>query len=493
MGEVIEMMTLGDAVDALGIDELDVTNDGKWIIEKSDDEDHALVALELLREKYTNGEVDLLPIFAEGGWWAYSIPHGVWEEVEANEIERVILRIKRRAVYVVKDGHLRPTLTSARVASIMKMMCMIRSDENFFKGATNGAAFRNLSLIFASDKDQPQRRQHHPDNRLRAYYDFDLKPESTCPKWLEFLDQVFECDRDKAQKIAMVQEFIGCTLRGEATLYQRVLMLIGEGSNGKSVLCDVVSMLFEQNKCCVPPQQLSNRENRASLVGARLNLVSDMPVKGFKDSDGFKLAVAGDELSARRLFAQETVFRPTAGHLYSANQLPTVPDLTHGFFRRFLFVTFNRTFHESERRPRLEMLREFREELPGITLWALRGARALAERGGYDLAPSSVHMSDKWSAENNTVKQFFLDACTLAEPTFLPDDVGDDWVAARDAYKDYQKWADFNGYKVCSAKTFTDRLLKLPSVEAKRQGGTVFYNFKIKGHTQWGNPQFNLF
>ena len=70
---------------------------------------------------------------------------------------------------------------------------------------------------------------HAPEHRARFAYPFDYTPDSRCPKLDAFLEQLFADVVDtfeRDMRINLLQEFIGACLVGEATRYQRYLILL---------------------------------------------------------------------------------------------------------------------------------------------------------------------------------------------------------------------------------------------------------------------------
>lgn len=74
---------------------------------------------------------------------------------------------------------------------------------------------------------------------------------------------------------------------------QLMTWFVGDGSNGKSVLLDVIRALIgETNITAVALSDLSNKFSRAHTAGKTLNICSDLPAKAV--SDGYiKAMVAG--------------------------------------------------------------------------------------------------------------------------------------------------------------------------------------------------------
>ena len=144
-------------------------------------------------------------------------------------------------------------------------------------------------------------------------------------------------------------QFVGACLLGIAWRYQKCIVLIGEGANGKSTLIDILRALFEASKvAAIPPNKLTDQYYVAELVGKVINLCAETPKSELRDSDKFKSVVTGDWTSGRAPYKPVAHFQPIAGHMFGCNTLPGTDDQSKGFWRRFVVVTFNRVFAEHE-------------------------------------------------------------------------------------------------------------------------------------------------
>ncbi|UCG88036.1 MAG: hypothetical protein JSW71_05685, partial [Gemmatimonadota bacterium] len=99
-----------------------------------------------------------------------------------------------------------------------------------------------------------------------------LGDSARCPRWLEFLDEIFDSD---AQLIHFVQKAVGYSLTGD-TREQCLFILYGTGANGKSTFLEVLrSMLGEYamqsdfNAFLVNRSHDGPRNDVARLAGAR--------------------------------------------------------------------------------------------------------------------------------------------------------------------------------------------------------------------------------
>jgi putative DNA primase/helicase len=165
--------------------------------------------------------------------------------------------------------------------------------------------------------------------------------------------------------------------------------------------------------CCVPPQSMSNDYFAESLAGKRMNIVNEMPQGEVVASEKFKNVVSGELTSGRPIGKRPVQYRPTAGHLFSANRLPSVTDQSTGFWRRVAVIRFSRTIPADERIRDLGHLMA-KQEGAAIVSWFIRGAVSLLERGEYVLPPSHHAAVEAWRQRADIVREW-LSECT--EPT----------------------------------------------------------------------------
>ncbi|MDR3413429.1 MAG: phage/plasmid primase, P4 family [Formivibrio sp.] len=313
---------------------------------------------------------------------------------------------------------------------------------------------------------------HSPDHMLRNKVDILFDPSAECLKFLEFLDEVFGPDADKAEKIAFLRQWLGYLLIPD-TSYQKMVWLVGAGGNGKSVLLQVVECLVgSENISHVMLDRLGTPAVRAELVGKTLNISADLP-KDTMINDGYiKAIVAGDPIDAEPKFKQPFSFKPHVRLMAAMNNLPRTNDTSDGFFRRTVILMFNRKFTESEQNPRLA--EELREELPGILNWALAGLADLRLKNGFTIPPSSMSALSTYRVESNPV-QLFAEGCLTA-----CDSGG---YVATELYEIYMSWASARGFKRQSIITFGRALSDL-GFSKRRSAGREYWLVNLTAEGQ---------
>lgn len=87
-------------------------------------------------------------------------------------------------------------------------------------------------------------------------------PGATCCRWEQFLWEVFDYD---LELVDLMQEFIGYSLIPD-TRFEKALLMLGEGANGKSTLIKVWEQLIgRENISSVTLSGLQNQFHRVTL------------------------------------------------------------------------------------------------------------------------------------------------------------------------------------------------------------------------------------
>jgi putative DNA primase/helicase len=398
----------------------------------------------------------------EGAVWRYDGALGVYRKVSASAQSRIVQGYagtpigERRVPLKLKD----PDVHGARRLAYDRV-----ADPGFFDAARTGVAFADGFAVVSEEGVAllPHAREH----RARFSYPFPYAGNVPALRHLKFLEALFRDDADKHEKMMLWQEFGGACLLGTATSYQRSIVGIGEGCNGKSALADILrAVLPAGSTSAVPPQDFEQEYRRAMLAGKLLNSVSELPEAEILDSESFKAIVAGDAITGRPIREAPFTFRPVAGHFFAANHLPGTRDQTRGFWRRFLVLGFHRDFtSDSERNPHIAA-EIVATERPAIVSFLLEGAVRLLRQRDYTIPPSHAAALAEWRRGADPVAVFVDD---VTEP--CPANEG---LAAAELYAKFRSWAEQNGHGRLSSTKFGTRMKDLGRPPAHGRTGNIY-------------------
>lgn len=462
-------------------------------------------------------------IYDEGEFYRYSNELGIWEPLYE---EQLFFQVGEFSGCPVGAEEKLLTIDHATSSGAIKLASYYRKRRGFFARAPIGIAFTNGYVTV--QRGVINIAPHSPDHRARHRMGFAYQKDAPRVEWIKFLDSVFtmpgetealrhpkytrDVDRneyrihqsnslDREAKKALLQEFIGACLAGEATRYQRALVLIGEGANGKSVFISVVKALFPDDAVTeVNPHDWGDKDLLAELAGKRLNAVNEMPENELKDTHVIKSVITGNSKQVHRKYERAFKLSPIAGHLLSCNGLPTTKDQSKGFWRRFLVVRWDRDFETDPKRINgLEEILASPENLPGIAAWALEGAARMQEQKAYTVPSSSVFTMEDWRVESDQVRQWAED-CTrtpeqdqrvrdAAEKAKIADlsirippkyETAEYDTSSTLAYHSYSVWARENGHlQPLTAAKFYRRLNKLTVTKIPHHDHNA-YAFRIE-------------
>lgn len=142
-------------------------------------------------------------------------------------------KIMRSLFNKVEQDEWTTTLESAYMGTLCYECC----DINSFKPSENYINIKNGLLDLSKDKIKliPHNKMIFTTSQIPVFYD----PESECPEFEKFLSDVFKGNK---RLILLVQEIMGYCLSSTVKAH-KMFIFIGTGSNGKSVLCDIMTKI----------------------------------------------------------------------------------------------------------------------------------------------------------------------------------------------------------------------------------------------------------
>lgn len=417
-------------------------------------------------------------VFDRGCLWLYQPARGVWSVVNPEAVRNQVRLLDGEWVAtgeVSKDG--RPKCKRLKVSgqlpkNVETTVYDLRTREGFFDAARPGFAFNNA---FVTVENGQLRVEHHsPENRQIAGALYDFVPGIQPLRLIQFLRDVWRDNPDLRERVLFLQEFIGACMLGIAPKYERAVLFSGlMGSNGKSRLTKIVSALFPDSAVsAVPPQLFDNEYRRAVLAKSMLNVVAELPSGEITASETTKAVISGDRIDAREIRQKPFNFTPRCGQLFCCNRLPSVRDYSGGFWRKWVVLTFDRRFVDTDPGTDVNIAeRIIATDLPAIAAWALEGAARLQAQGHYTLPPSSHDALSVWRTRTDAVLRWLEESC------LVPDDRHTLTVAA--LYGQFDAWLMLNGHQKTTSATFVERLQSSGfRVHKGRAGTQVFARFE---------------
>lgn len=389
-------------------------------------------------------------IYTQSTFWRWDAS-GVWRAADDREV-------KQAAHAAIAEGG---SVTRAIVDGVTDVVKteLFAADTPFDREDWRRVNVLNGTLRL--DADGWRLEDHARDDYLTTQLPVAYDQGAKCPRFAQFLREVFDGDPDAREKARCVVEAIGYTVLTTCR-FEKFFLLVGSGANGKSVLLSVIEALVgHRYVAAVQPSQFENRFQRAHLHGKLANLVTEI-AEGAEIADAqLKAIVSGELTTAEHKLRPPFDFRPFATCWFGTNHMPHTRDFSEALFRRAIVLTFNRKFYGAERDPHLK--EKLLAELPGILAAGLKAVAGVIERGEFTIPASSIEASREWRLEADQVAQFVEEACSVGSGLKS---------SSADAYNAYLQWALASGIrKTVNRKNFTNRLERLGLEAGKGTGG----------------------
>ena len=309
-----------------------------------------------------------------------------------------------------------------------------------------------------------------PEDRLRFRSDLEYDHNARCPRWIQFLSEVF-CDDNEL--IDYIWRLCGYSLTG-FTKEQVYAICYGKGANGKGRFFAAIRHVLGDYSYNAPFStfELTNRtsipNDLAALERRRLVTSSETNENTRLNEARLKSLSGEDPITARYLHREFFTFMPACKIWLAVNHKPRVQDDSYGFWRRVRLIPFDREFKgENDDK---DLGKKLQAEAPGILNWLIEGCLEW-QRRGLDPTPIRVtNATSEYEAESDPLTQF-IDDCCVVKPNAM--------VKAGDLYKAYLKWTQEQG--LSKAEVFTSNAFG-------RRMGTKFN----KRHSEHGQLYYGL-
>lgn len=286
-------------------------------------------------------------------------------------------------------------------------------------------------------------------------------PEAKCPNIDKFLSEVVSPE-DKQLLI----EWAGYCLIPDNRI-QKAVMLIGNGSNGKSVFLELLTQFIgEQNASSESLQDLdSNRFSAANLYGKLINVHPDLSRMKISEGSMFRNLCGGDRIRAERKFEGAFNFENTARLIFAANNLPPAKYIDYAFCRRWILIDFPNTFEGENVDIQLIDKLTTPSELSGLLNLALAALKSLRVSGKFSYDKSVDDVMRMYQINSNSVAAF-VDECV---------EFGDEDTSKRALYDAYQEWCQTNDIKPVAENIFGKGLKELEFADYRDTTGNRRY------------------
>jgi putative DNA primase/helicase len=412
-----------------------------------------------------------------GGWYYFDGKR--WTRSEAGEVERLgkdtVRQMYEMAALEPNDARrIEMAKHAARTEAVGKLAAMLELAKTEEKIVVPPEAFDAQPWLFnvangTLDLISGELLPHRPEDMLTnlspaEWRGLDAKGE----RFEAFLSEAMDGD---GEKIDFLQRAAGYNLTGD--MREQVFMFLhGPEAAGKGTLIrglsDVMGNYARPAEIAtfLTTRQDHVRNDIAALVGSRLVTASEPEDGQVFDEGLIKILTGQDRTTARFLFREGFEFSATFKIWFQGNHRPHIKSTGGAMWRRLLIVPFTKTVPEEKRDKTLGDRLQTPEERAGILAWMVRGCIEW-QRAGLR-PPDSVRAAvDEYRRAEDRLNPFLEDCTSESKAGQVP---------AGELYSKYKAWADANGERALSKRSFGLRLEEKGYTPDRLTGGKRVWN-----------------
>ena len=283
------------------------------------------------------------------------------------------------------------------------------------------------------------------------------------PEWIMFLDQLLEVD-----DIYTLQEFMGYCLL-PTTKAQKMLMIVGQGGEGKSRIGVVMRAIFGESMVNGSLAKVeTNRFARADLENALVMVDDDMKMEALPETNYLKLIITAElpldlEKKGRQSYQGELYARFLC---FGNGPLKALYDRSQGFFRRQIILTAKKK--DPNRKDDPDLSEKLTANPEGLFLWCFYGLQRLIEQNyQFTLSDQAKANMEAAVSDGNNVVEFLQSKGYL---TFFSETE----ASTTELYQAYKLWCEDNAYTPLSQHSFSHQLTQNQETFQIRASNNVY-------------------
>lgn len=315
---------------------------------------------------------------------------------------------------------------------------------------------------------------------------FDYDENAECPVMEKFLTTsmnykwdeekgMLDCKNLTSEEIAeyieliqFIQEWMGYSLI-PGNPYHKILIMKGEGRNGKSVLQYLWEYIAGQNNCShVDIKHINDGTQIFMTKNKLINFCQDMSHGQQLDTSTMKHAIAEGTLNVNEKWKSQYKMHFTAKIIMACNELPYVKNNGASSRDRIHILPFDKVFTKEERDPYLKD--KLIKEAGQIFSWAVKGLRRLEKRGYFVPPKRCLMTAQQYLRSNDSIEMWIFEDEVLQKGARTD---------RQEAYRQYKSYCNESGLKALGKNKFYDKMEARGVETVKSNGKRLFEGVKM--------------
>ena len=447
---IVRMKCLKIIQKTTGLTKNDLKAIMKEIEERSIKDLGEILAGYVLEKKFNKGKHLIYNI--DGEFWEFN--GKCWsplrEEWLAGQVVSVWQKIRDRIGMTVTT-----TTIVHQCVSLLRMTMAVKDDVFGFKKPPKPIINCQNHEIWLKSDGSYVLKNHSYKSYMTHCLNVEFDELADCPLWDASIEDIFSMAKDPQDMVRHFEEFMGYVIQPNKNIASW-WMLKGFGSNGKSMVMEVIgSLMGTESVLSTSIHDLNTTKNNhalADLPGKLMVLDDDLDTHTMLPDGLLKKVSERKLLNCNPKGQKPFNFISCSTPVLLTNYFPKARDVSNGTRRRCNVIPFDRQYDGSEiDRSLPEKLKS--KELSGILNRALHGLRRLRTRQYFDKPHDCVVAETTWLSEANTVPAFLKECCDVS-PT------KGSYTTLKDLYATYEVWHKDQGVnsKIIGKRTFAENL-----------------------------------
>ncbi|RDV04518.1 phage/plasmid primase, P4 family [Undibacter mobilis] len=378
-----------------------------------------------------------------------------WEPADREWVRGRILE----TIASIPRGKQQTSSLVSQTETLLKTKLALREDPLAFQSSPPCVINCSNGELWIDDAGKPGLRPHNPRSYLRQYIDVVYNPKAKCPLYKKALLEIFSESENPARMRQYWDELAGYLMQPRRD-YPMIPILLGSGSNGKTLLTRLLTALLGQNQVLTRDVEslADSRFAMGDLLG-KLLFIDDDVKAGARLPDGVLKTISEEKpVTGEPKYGKPFSFVVRSVPVLLCNNVPTLADLSYGMLRRLVVIPFDRRFKGKDRDPQL-LMKITEGEMSGILNRSLRGYARLVKRKGFKPPKPIRKATANWLNQANPIPAFVEEMC-------IKD--ADKYVWMKDLYETYKEWAEKAGYTMKQNQQSFRRNLEHLNYKAQR-------------------------
>lgn len=293
-------------------------------------------------------------------------------------------------------------------------------------------------------------REHRKDDYCSFIATFNYDPNATCPNWEHFISVIMN---DRPEEMEILQ-FIPAYAMFSDCKHEKIFILIGEGSNGKSRYTMILEKLFAPKVSNLKPIDMLQKFDLIHMRDSLINIAGEIKTDLGKTEEILKQIASGETVRACYKGKDVVEFNPRAKLIFACNGQLSSSDTSDGLSRRLVIVDFPMRFTETPTKPNerpvdRDLINKLIPELPGIFNWAYQGYQLLNQVGYFTVTHQQTELLDSFRRASNPVMVFYEETDSIPPV-----------VSFKHLYELYTHWCEESGNQPLPRNKFTNEFAR---------------------------------